>query len=63
MLSSCPWLALEHRFNSLWRMGLTTPQHVRFSQTRDQKLVSPALASGFVTTEPPGQPSFKLLRM
>ena len=37
------------------RMGLVAPRHVGLSQLRDGT-VSPALAGGFSTTEPPGKP-------
>ena len=33
------------------------------SQSRDQKPVSPALAGGFFTTEPPGKPVFHFLAL
>ena len=52
-----------HELQYLWRsgsvvgaLGLSCPQHVGSSQTRD-KSVSPALASGFLTTGPPGSVS------
>ena len=44
----------------LWSMGLVAAQHVGSSWTKGIKPVSPALAGGFFTTEPPGKPSFSL---
>jgi len=41
-------------------MGLVAAQHVGSSWTKGIEPVSPALAGGFFTTEPPGKPSFSL---
>ena len=35
--------------------GLVAPQHVRYSQIRDEPM-SPAMAGTFFATEPPGKP-------
>ena len=37
-------------------MGLVAPRHVGSSRTRGDLPMSPALAGGFLTTEPPGKP-------
>ena len=47
--SSCGFQAQE-----LWRMGLAAPWHVGSSRSRI-KPMSPGLADGFFTTEPPGK--------
>ena len=55
-LSSTGSIAMAHRLVALW--------HVGSSWTRDQtwiELVSPTLAGGFSTTEPPGKPLNLLL--
>ena len=41
-------------------MGLVAAQRVGSSWTKGIEPVSPALAGGFFTTEPPGKPSFSL---
>ena len=60
--SYCGAQALGHRdFSSCgtfaqqsWHRGLLAPRHAISSQVRDQT-VSPALAGGFLSTEPPGK--------
>ena len=46
-------LALEHRLNSC---GAQAQLHVGSSPEPGIQLMSPALAGGFFTTEPPGKP-------
>ena len=53
-LSDCGSQALEHRFNDLWHMGLA-PKHMGSFELEIEP-VSPALAGGFFTAEPPGRP-------
>ena len=47
--------ALEHRLNSCSTLGLVALQHVGAPRSGIEP-VSPALASRFFTTEPPGKP-------
>ena len=50
-----PWFSgSKAQAQQLWPMGLVAPQHVGSSWTRDWTL-SPTLAGGFFTTEPPGK--------
>ena len=59
--SSCTHGTLWHRLQ-LWHMGLVAPHHAE-SSGPGIKLVSPELAGGFFTTEPPGKPHAQLLKM
>ena len=49
--SGCNFRAEEHKLSS---GGAAAPQHMGSSWTKDP--VSPALAGGFLTPEPPGKP-------
>lgn len=55
VLSSSGSWALEHSLSSCGRVDLVVPWPVGSSQIR-VKALSPALASGFLFTEPPGMP-------
>ena len=56
-LSSWGSQALRHRLSSRGSWSLAAPRHVGSSRTRDRTM-SPALAGGFFSTEPPGKPKF-----
>ena len=53
---SCGSRALERQAQQLWCSGSVAPRYVGSSRS-GIKPVSPALAGGFFTTEPPGRPS------
>ena len=58
---SCSSWGLQNTGSIVWCMGLVALQHVESSQIRDRTHVSPALAGGFFTTEPPGKTYFTFL--
>ena len=59
-LSSCVSQALEHRLNSCGAWALLVPNMWVLSRS-GMEPISPVLARGFFTTEPPGKPRTELL--
>ena len=59
-LTSCGSQALEHRL-SLWCTGLVALRHLDLPRQRIEP-VSPALAGGFFTTQPPGKACFSVYK-
>ena len=56
-LGSRGFQTLRHRLSSRGSWSLAALRHVGSSRTRDRTM-SPALAGGFFSTEPPGKPKF-----